>query len=118
MKNSVAIVGAIVLGLVVFVATLTLARHEYAKELLSNAEATALWKESDSVSGAVIHSQVIEKLNNGDKTSALQALCNSLREDLRSLEEIAELSKLGDKRNRALSKGHAAYSQWCVNPHA
>ncbi len=118
MKNSVAIVGATVLGFVVFVATLTLARHEYAVKLLSNAEATALWKESDSVSDAIIHSHVIEKLNNGDKTSALQALCNSLREDLRSLEDLAELSKLDDKRKRALSKGHAAYNQWCVNPHA
>ena len=84
-KNSVATVGATVLGLVVFVATLTLARHEYAKKLLSNAEATASWKESDSVSGAIIHSHVIEQLNNGDKASALQALCDSLREDLRSL---------------------------------
>ena len=118
MKNSVAIVGATVLGLVVFMAALALARREYAKELLSYAEATALWKESDSISGAMIHSHVIEQLNNGDKSSALQALCNSLRQDLRNLEELADLSKLDDKRVSVLSKGRAAYKQWCVKPHA
>lgn len=118
MRNSVAIVGATVLGLVVFVAALTLARREYAKELLINSEATALWKESDSISDAIIHSHVIEQLNNGDKTSALQALCNSLRQDLSTLEDLAVISTLDDKRRSALSKGQAAYNQWCVKPHA
>ena len=118
MKSSVALVGATVLGFVVFVATLTFARREYAKELLSNVDATALWKESDSISGAIIHSHVIEQLNSGDKTSALQALCNSLHQDLQNLEDIAELSQLDDKRRSALSKGRAAYNHWCVKPHA
>jgi len=117
-KNSVAIVGATIIGLVVFIATLTQARREYAEELLSNVEATALWKESDSIGGITINSHIIELMSNGDNASALQSLCRLLHQDMMSLEDLAELSELDSNRASALSKGHAAYNKWCVEPHA
>ena len=117
-KDSIAIVGAPILVLATFIATLSLARREYARELLVNTEATAAWKESDSISRVTITSHIIKQLNGSDEASATQTLCNSLQKDLQIHVDLAEYLPLNDRRMSALSNGRATYKQLCSGPHA
>ena len=115
MNKAAAILGISTVGLILFMASLAIARREYAKELLVTSQATATWKESDSVNSALVTSYVLADLSKGDQASAVKRLCQSLARDIQNIEQLAEISQVNqDVRLSALQRGNKAVTVSCV----
>jgi hypothetical protein len=104
MTRAATILGIFAIGLMLLLISFAVARREYAKELLVNSQATIAWKESDSVTSAVVTSFVLSDFRSGDKTSAVNRLCESLALDVETIEGFAAVSQINSERRLSALK--------------